>query len=1296
MHITAIVGDYTFSKSFSDASDKLKEMFKGEVELTYQFCLRHQPFSKKQLDQMEENVSKADVIIVNMVFDDVVLAILEKYHNKEKSFIVLASVPRGIKLTKLGKFKLGELVDAVAESKIMKVLSVLKGLMVSSKSPMEVRKLLEISDVFLKVLRFGKWKDAGNYVRLWKYFYKGGRENIINMLYFIMAEYYGYKVSYKDPVEVPPTAIYHPKAQDFFLSLDEYLKWYDKTNLVKNNGWKKRPLIGILFYLQRYQSEDIKDLNMVIEKLEEKGVRVVTVLSEGSENVRNIKRHFINEKGPTVDAIISFLFFRIEGGPLGGDYEGFVNLCKKMNIPFIHYLCMGYTTIDEWKEKPEGMAPLETTITVILPELDGLIEGLLVAGHRDISTGKNIVRIMEPIEDRVDKAVARTVNWIKLRHKQNKDKKVAIVLFNYPPGKDNLGSAGNLDTFESIIRLLDKMKDDGYVVSGYPRTRHEFIRLVTKKNIINQSNWTALQKVKENSFKVSLDDYKKWFENVPKSCQDEMIGAWGDPPGKIMCDDKNIFVPGIAFGNVFVGFQPPRGYFEDPSKTYHDQAIVPHHQYLAFYRWIEDTFRADAILHFGTHGTLEFLPGKHVAMSKTCYPDILIGNLPNLYFYTCSNPSESSIAKRRIYATTVDYMTPPMIISDLYGKYAELEMDIHNFFQQKEQSPAQAKKIKEGILDKAKEANMVDVEAADVDINKLYDSLNEMKGSMMTKGVHVLGDSLNGEELINYVLGVVRFDRGDMVSLHKMIAASRGIDWDEARTTPSKITKGGKLMGAVLDEIDKDARSILSLVIQNNSPVKKLIKKNVKFKLKTEHAEEFEKTLEFAKTFAKSLSSNKEGEALIEAMKGSYIPPGLGGDPIRSPSVVPTGRNIYQFNPDLIPTPLACERGEAIADQVIENYKAENDNNLPETVAVILWGFETMKTQGETVAEIFRLLGVKPRWSGVGGFVGVSPIPLKELGRPRVDVVVEICGIFRDTFPLLLRMIDRAFKIVASLDEPSGQNFMRKHSLEIQKVLEGKGVPKEQAESLAQARIFGPSSSNYGTDVTQIIETSEWEDESQIADLHISKMAHIYGDKFHAFSSVDTFKEVLDKVDVVAQVRSSEEYGMADLDHYYEFLGGLSKSVETVRKKNPGRGKTMPTILVADSTRDKIKTKSIRSTLDYEAKTKLLNPEWIKGQIDSGYKGIRNIGQRVEHLLGWSVTAGSVDNWVWSGVAEKYMFDDEVRKKMMQENIWAVEHSLNRLMEAYNRGKWEASPEELEKLKQIYLEIESQIEEQEE
>ena len=774
-----------------------------------------------------------------------------------------------------------------------------------------------------------------------------------------------------------------------------------------------------------------------------------------------------------------------------------------------------------------------------------------------------------------------------------------------------------------------------------------------------------------------------------------MQDSWGDAPGSLMADEANLYVPGVQFGNIFVGFQPARGVHGDPTKTYHDTALPPHHQYYAFYRWIEEIYRADVLVHFGTHGTLEFLPGKHVTLSKNCYPDIFMGTLPHLYLYTCSNPSEAMIAKRRSYATLVDYMTPPMIVSDLYGTFAEMETDIHNYFYFKDQSPARARELKEKILNDARENNLVDIEAKDVDINSLYNSLSDMKGSMMTKGVHVLGEPLAGDELVDYILGIVRFDRGELASLHKSIASGYGLDWDDARTNPSKILKTGEVTGVVCEQINAQARALLEETLVKKQPVKKALKKQVKKKLSRDTVKNLAATLEFATDLSRNLENNREIDNMIKALNFEYISPGLGGNPIRSPGVLPTGRNPYQFNPDFIPTPLACQRGEVVACQVIECYQADNEGRYPETVGVVLWGFETMKTQGETIGEIFNLLGVRPKRSGLGDMTGLEIIPIEELGRPRLDVAVEICGIFRDTFPVLLRYVDRAIKMVAVLNEPDEKNFIKKHSYAIQQALEKEGIPQEQARELSISRIFGPSASNYATDTTDLIESSEWDKESQIADLHLSKMCHVYGDVYHAESSLSTFREVLTTVDVVAQVRDNEEYGVADLDHYYEFLGGLSSSVETVRKSKPSSNRSArPVVLVADSTRDKIKTTDIKATINYEVRTKLLNPTWMKGQMDSGYRGVKNLSKRMEHLIGWQATSsGSVDNWVWSEMADKYVFNEDVRKTMMKENIWAVEDQLQRLMEAYQRGMWDAADEEIEKLKQIYLELESEIEE---
>ncbi len=1300
MHITSFIGDYTYSKIMSEVAIDLNKLFKGKVTMTNYYCQRNQLYDPEKIEVMNKEIETSDFVFVCTVFDDAVINLLQKHARSDRNYLILSSDTNGMKLTRLGRFCLGETIDSFTDSKLVKVLSVLKGLTGKSSS-MEVRKVIEMADGFLKLLKFGKFKDIHAYLRAWKYFYTGGKDNVLNMFLFFLNQYYGIKTKYLDPTVVPPSYIIHPFTKEIFTSTDDYLKWYNfpASKLTNGSEKKKQPFVALLFYTHRYQNDDRRDLFAVIKKFEEKGIGVLPTISNGPENMRTIQKYFIDKDRIRVDAVVNFQHFRLEGGPLGGKYNECEQLCRKMNIPFINYISLAYSTIDEWEERSEGLSPIETNMKVIFPELDGIIENVMLSANREqFDKNDNMIRVITPVENRVEHAVERTSKWLKLKYTENKDKKIAFVLFNYPPGKENIGSAGNMDALESLIRVLDRMKDEGYTVTGYPRTRHEMLRLITKKNVVNQSNWTSIAKVKENSIKVSVSEYTGWFSELPDERRSEMNKTWGDPPGEIMADEENLYLPGLQFGNVFIGFQPIRGVIGDPSKTYHDTALPPHHQYLAFYRWLEESYQADAVIHFGTHGTLEFLPGKQVGLSKDCYPDILLGSLPNIYFYICSNPSEAMIAKRRVYATMVDHMTPPMIVSDLYGTFAEMESDIHNYFHLSDQSPQRAAELKSKILEDAQQNNLVDIEADDVDISQLYTSLTEMKGSMMTKGVHVIGKPFLGDELVDYVLGIVRFDRGEVVSLQSSMAGVYGNTWDELRENPSRILEGGQIAGVLCDRINNSAREIIEDLLINKIPVKKVIKKHLKKKPDKNTLNDLINTLEFALKTAENLSTNNEIDSIIKAINFEYIPPGLGGDPLRSPAVIPSGRNPYQFNPDLLPTDLACKRGTTIARQVIESYRKDNDNSYPETVATILWGFETMKTQGETVGEIFHLIGVKPKRSSLNDLVGVVPIPLEELGRPRLDVAVEICGIFRDTFPLLMRHLDRAIRLVAELDEPDDMNLIKKHSKLVQQALEKEGIDKEKARHISAARIFGPSESNYGTDVTDLIQSSSWEEQSQIADLHLAKMSHMYGDTYHAESNLSAFREVLDTVDVVAQVRDNEEYGIADLDHYYEFLGGLSCTVEAVRKSRPSSSRSSkPAILVADSTKDKIKTSNIKKTLDCEVRTKLLNPQWMKGQLDSGYKGVKNMGERMEYLLGWQATStGSVDNWVWSDMADKYIFNEDVRKQMMKENIWAVEEQLQRLMEVYQRDMWDATEEEIDRLKQIYLELEAEIEEKEE
>jgi cobaltochelatase CobN len=1293
IQFTCVVGNPAFSSSLAYAAKELDRRFKGEVALVYFLYSRRQRLPEQQTKRLEENIKRADVILTSMVFEGQPLDLIRKF-GSGKTVIVLSGTPQALALTRLGKFNFSQFLESAKRSRVTRALGFLRKIVASTETRREVRTLLDHLDTPLKILRFGKWKDAGNYLKIFKYSVNRGDENFLNLFLFVLKEYFDYNISYKEPRVVPAEFCYHPKASSTFDSTADYLKWY--RNL-PSEGNGNRPLVGLLTSHDQVIVNDYDDVKMLIEQLEKKGVGVLPITCNATNAFKAIQEYFVKDHRSLIDAMVSLLNFRLEGGPLGGDYEACLAFCQQMNVPLIKHLTLGFTSFEEWRRSPSGLTPIETTLSLCLPELDGLIEGRIISAKKDEGTRDRPVKVSVPINERIERASTRVANWVALRKKKNAEKKIAFILYNYPPGKDRVGNAASLSTPESLIAILDQMQKQDYNVHGFPRTRHEFIRLITKKNLLNQANWATLAKVKKHCIRVPKDKYFSWFKEIPLESQERMVSEWGDPPGSIMADEEHLFIPGLSFGNIFVGFQPARGYHEDTSKITHDQALPPHHQYLAFYRWVEREFEADAVVHVGTHGTLEFLPGKQMAMAETCYPDMLIGGLVNIYIYLASGIAEGMIARRRTSAALLNHMTPPLVTSRLYERLLELEGEIQNYYPLKESSPGRAEQALGNILAMAKEQNLVELEAETVNVDQLYSDIFDMKGNLLPKGNHILGRCLKDEELEDYIVGILRYDRASINSVPKILGRARGIDWDEGRLNPSTVTRNGVLMGVALEQIEQQARAVIRQSLKTEAPPKKWVKKYVSTGLSKDDLKTLEASLSYGRQLAGMLKQNREIDELLRYLSGEFISPGVGGDPVRDPNVIPTGRNMYQFNPELIPTPLACERGAMVADQVLQSYQEMNKTpGYPETVGVVLWGLETMRTQGETVGEIMSLIGVKPIRSNIGQIVGIAPVPLKELERPRLDVLVEISGIFRDTLPEMLKLLDRAFRMVASLPEPEEQNYIKKHCRNIKEALVKKGMGAEEAEALTRSRIFGPSREKYATDVTNLIETSEWENEEEISNMHLSNMSHIYGDTFHGDSNVSTFEEVLNTVDIVSQVRDTDERGITDLDHYYEFLGGLSRAAETVRRSRSSKGAAKVITVVPDTTRKRIETRDIQSQVKLEARTRLLNPQWSRAMVESGYQGVTDINDRLQNLLGWSATTQAVDSWVYSQVAERYLFDEEMRKKMMLENIWSVEDSLKRLMEAYQRGIWDATDEEIDKLKKIYLELESEIEEREE
>jgi len=737
-------------------------------------------------------------------------------------------------------------------------------------------------------------------------------------------------------------------------------------------------------------------------------------------------------------------------------------------------------------------------------------------------------------------------------------------------------------------------------------------------------------------------EYVQWFNGLSEEMRGEVVREWGEPPGSVMNFDGKLLIPGIRLGNVFVGLQPTRGVHENPEKAYHDKNLPPHHQYIAFYRWLEKEFRADAVIHVGTHGTIEFMKGKEAGMSRECYPDFLIGNVPHLYVYHITNPSEAMIAKRRSYATIINHMSPPYTHSGLYEGFTELEELIKEYHEAILQDPIRAKRVHSQIMEKAKEFNI-----EFIDIDEIYDELFTIKRSIIPRGLHILGEKYTEEELVEFVSFILRYDRGEIKSLNRILAESKGIDYDYAIKHPNE-KHDGRSYAQVLSEIEEEAKRVVRLSFNSLETALKSTE------LKGRLAKDLEETLAYGHQVASNLEKSDELGSLISALDGNYVFPNLGGDPIRTPEVLPTGCNTYQFDPRLIPSDAAYQRGVEIAENTLRQYYEKN-GRYPESVAVVLWGFETTKTRGETVGQILGYLGVKVVRDRSIWFPKLKLIPLKELGRPRIDVVVNICGFFRDMFPETMKLLNEAFNMVASLDESENRNYVKKHSDELFRDLVEEFQDEKTAKRLSNARIFGPRSGEYGTRLTRLIETSNWESEEQVAEAYISSMNNVYAENVHGRQVDRIYRSVLQNVELVSQVRDTHEYEVTDLDHYYEFFGGLSKAVETVKGEKPE-------MLISDTTREVIRTETVDRAIQRGVRTRLLNPKWIDGMLKHDYHGGQKIADRVEYLLGLAATTNRVDNWIWSRVAENYVFNEEMRKKPCKKEVVRTDETPEKMV----------------------------------
>lgn len=1152
------------------------------------------------LETLEREIDEADIVLVDIRGDVRVGRELPRIlEGKKKTVIVLLGGGQHIqRLTKMGKFDASKIFKGPEKE-------------FNVHTFMRIKKLSELTEKIGRVLNVGMMKDMRNWILAQRYYYEGTVENLKNLILMVLKEYGGVKTIKSVPL---PTSVeyglYLPK-KGILRNLEEY-----KRELPFDPS---KPIVGVLKYSGMH-FEDSRDIADIIFENLKNHANVIFVVSRPEYNLEALKKYL-----PTLDLLINVQYFRIHGGPYGGDPEPTYEYLQKVGAPLLRALRSYNTGIESWRKNKEGLHPLEVVIGVTLPELDGSIEPIFVSGLEkveDSEIGK--VKVQRAIADRVKKLTDRVKKWLELRRLPNEKKRIAIVTYDYPPGEENLASAGYLDVFESLEVLLRKLKENGYKVD-IPEKKIKEVFL--SNGVVNNPRYLDRSKIR-----ISSEEYISWFNELPSAVKEEVVKHWGEPPGDIMVERDEIIIPGVILGNVFLGVQPSRGVFEDPEKTYHDKDLPPHHQYLAFYLYLEKKFKADAIIHFGMHGTLEFTKGKEVALSSECFPDVLIGNMPNIYYYWVGNPSESTIAKRRSYAVCISYASPPMKHSGLYEKYLILEELISQYESQRDE------KTLEEIYAVASELNLP------ADIEFISKELYRMKRRLIPYGLHVMDSKFDDAAVVDYLLGVLRMDR-EYPSLFRLIAEKRGLNWEEIKDTKKE------------EEILQEARRVIDKIIRDKKPIGWLPKGYA----------------EFVKDIARRLDFSRESEAIIRVLNGRYIIPSAAGDPIKNPEVYPTGRGMYGFDPRSIPTISAEVRGRKYADTLIRKY-LEKYGRYPESIGIVLWGFETMKTGGDTIATILSLLGVRLKHRKNPWFKDLEIIPLEELKRPRIDVVVTICGIFRDTFGLHIELMNRAVDMVANLDEPVHMNFVRKHYLEL----------KDKSERLALARIFGPSPTEYATSMRTLVEDGNWKDEKELVKSYDDSMSYAYlGRKIEKAQEV--FSEVLKNVDIVTQERDNTEYEVVDLDHYYEFAGGLYKSVEEKRNRKVE-------ILIADTTEGDVEVEDLGYVISRAVRTRLLNPKWLEGMLKHDFHGAQKIRERVEHLVGFSATTGNVENWIYENIADRLLFDENMRKRLFENNPYATIGIAERLLEANRRGYWITSEDKIRKLQRIVSSMEGQVE----
>ncbi|MEM7028387.1 MAG: cobaltochelatase subunit CobN [Chloroflexota bacterium] len=1167
----------------------------------------------------------------------------------------------------------------------------------------------------------------------YQYLHFGGVENTRQLLYFLADNLLLGGFGYQQPLEQPRHGLYRRSKQ-----IDG-------------------PTIGILFYRSHYLSGNVDFIDALVDEIEAQGASVVPVYTTSLKEQHQDKdqgqfpsafHYFYDEDDVCqIDSLICTISFAMGGINVDGPTQASWNVTalQTLGVPIIQAITSGMSE-ESWQLSQRGLRPLDVAMNVALPEFDGRIisvplsfKGNLTNGHHE--NGLDAERYI-PIKDRVSAVARQALKLANLRHKPNQEKRVAFILTNSPGKADRIGNAVGLDAPASLMTLFAAMQTQGYQINDLPEDSDTLLHTLIERCSYDELRLTETQ-LAQASGRVSVPVYEDWFEALPVSQQTQIQDRWGNPPGEAYVHQdykgqpEHLALAGLELGNVFIALQPPRGYGMDPDAIYHTPDLPPTHNYYALYRWLstpasDGGWGADALVHVGKHGTLEWLPGKGIGLSQDCFPDTFLADMPLIYPFIINNPGEGAQAKRRAHAVIIDHMIPPMTSADVYGELAQLTQLVDEYYQVEQMDPAKLPLVQQQIWQLMQQTNLdqdiatmlrsIDhgdhthewdgsytddgtpltlAEMNATDFSHLLEDIDgylcELGSLQIRDGLHTLGHIPEGDQLCALIRALTRIPNGDIPSLRAEIATAIGFDLDELLSDRGKkFTKPLPNHPSIITHADAiELIDTLSLDL-----IKDLEKSN--FNLDeipnsfTIHHSPFairhslHLALAFICTTLVPLIRQNDDEIThtLNALNGQYVPAGPAGAPTRGMAqILPTGRNFYAVDPRAIPSQAAWRIGQELANELIAQYLSE-ENEYPERVGLSIWGTSAMRTHGDDIAQCFALLGVRPVWQAESRRVTeIEVIPLAELGRPRIDVVMRISGFFRDAFPHLIDLMDEAAHLVAQLDEPPEQNFLRKAYLKDVAQQIAAGQTDEIADRRASYRVFGSKPGAYGAGILPLINNQNWQDETDFAEAYVNWGGYAYGQNTYGDDARNEFKTALGGVQVAVKNQDNREHDIFDSDDYLQYHGGMIATIRSLNGRNPKSyfGDN------SDPSRAEVRTLQQESYRVF--RSRVVNPKWIEGIQRHGYKGALELAATVDYLFGYDATAKVVDDWMYEQTAQTYALDPQLQAFFQKSNPWALQSITERLLEAAQRGMWaEPDNDTLDQLRNVYLRVDADLE----